>query len=107
MESLKLEKQAPDIERYKIIIDYFKDKRNYDRIYENREYLAEILEDCKDKHVKHELEELLILGLRFHLKTIAKKKEEKLKEREKINRAICDYLVEKETENYNIFGGIF
>lgn len=107
MENLKLEKQAPDIERYNVIISYFKDKKNTDRIYENKEYLAEILEDCKDKHVKHELEELLILGLRFHLKSIERQKIEKRIEKEKMEKAICDYLVQKEIEDYTLFGGIF
>jgi hypothetical protein len=107
MENLKLEKQAQDIERYKVIIDYFKDKKNTDRIYENKEYLVEILEECKDKQIKNELEELLVLGLRFHLKSIEKRKREKTMEKERMGRAICDYLIEKETGDYVFHGGIF
>jgi hypothetical protein len=89
-----LEKSTQNLERYNIILNYFKESENTDRIYENKEYIKNIRKECleeayamlhdsdMDFEIKSQnikgfnkastgLKEILELGLIYHLNDIA------------------------------------
>jgi hypothetical protein len=101
-----LEKQTQNLQRYKIIANYFEEKGedydNTDRIYKNKDYLKNIKSICIDEAYRllknseenietklelgknfyklgNRLEDLLEMGLIYHLKEIEGKRKIKRK----------------------------